>query len=142
MDDDDDTKMGTLEYEDQNVLKRLKKKTEKYISSVEETIIEQYGKIPPEFDAQIEQLKVFYLAFLKCSEKLDDENPVVKFSNGTVGANTYLITAVRLSQQINALVKNFGLSPLDRSKLKQNRKKADKKDEVTEGDTGDFMDDF
>lgn len=142
MDDDDDTKMGTLEYEDQNVLKRLKKKTEKYISSVEETIIEQYGKIPPEFDAQIEQLKVFYLAFLKCSEKLDDENPVVKFSNGTVGANTYLITAVRLSQQINALVKNFGLSPLDRSKLKQNRKKADKKDEVTEGDSGDFMDDF
>lgn len=142
MDDDPDTKMGTLEYEDQNLLKRLKKKTEKYISSVEETIIEQYGKIPPEFDAQIEQLKLFYLAFLKCSEKLDDENPVVKFSNGTVGANTYLITAVRLSQQINALVKNFGLSPLDRSKLKQNRKKADKKDEVTEGDSGDFMDDF
>lgn len=142
MDDDPDTKMGTLEYEDQNLLKRLKKKTEKYISSVEETIIEQYGKIPPEFDAQIEQLKLFYLAFLKCSDKLDDENPVVKFSNGTVGANTYLITAVRLSQQINALVKNFGLSPLDRSKLKQNRKKADKKDEVTEGDSGDFMDDF
>lgn len=142
MDDDPDTKMGTLEYEDQNLLKRLKKKTEKYISSVEETIIEQYGKIPPEFDAQIEQLKLFYLAFLKCSDKLDDENPVVKFSNGTVGANTYLITAVRLSQQINALVKNFGLSPLDRSKLKQNRKKADKKDEVTEGDSGDFMDEF
>ena len=142
MDDDYDTKMGSLEFDDLDALKDLKEKTEKYISSVQDTIIEQYGKIPSEFEAQIEQLKLFYLSFLKCGYKLEDENPVVKFSNGTVGANTYLLTCLKLSTQINALVKNFGLSPLDRSKLKQNKKKADKKDDVCIADTDDFMDEF
>ena len=84
------------------------------------------------------------MTYLKASYRLEDEQPVVAYSNKTIGLNQQLVCILRVSQLINALVKNFGLSPLDRSKLKQNNTKANAKSDVSNDlDCGDdFLSDF
>jgi hypothetical protein len=132
-------------FKDTKVLAELKKETQEYIDSVKQNIMDSNdGKIPAIYTAQLKQLRDLYLAYLKTSYYMDDQDTVVKYSNKVFGVNQLLTVQIRLSQTINSLVKNFGLSPADREALKFKKGKAKKivSDVEVKEEVPDFMDDF
>lgn len=109
------------EYVDDETLDRLNKETQEYISAVKESIINQYGKILPEFLCQLQQLQDFYFEYRKASEEQKRQKVIVSFDNGVMAVNQNLSAMLKISGIIDKLVKNFGLSPLAKSKIKKSK---------------------
>ena len=108
-------------------------KVRKYINSVRASIKAVYsGKVPGQFEAQLQQLADFYAAYLKASDAFQNQEIVTLINDGkTSCTNANLTAMLSISNHMDKIVKNFGLSPLALKRIMGSI--------VQEEEDGDFM---
>ena len=91
-------------------------KVKKYINAVRESLKAIYGgKVPLQFSAQLQQLSDFYAAYLEAADQFHtSDSKIVTYINGgkTACTNATLAAMLSISNHMDKLIKNFGLSPL------------------------------
>ena len=96
--------------------RRNAQKVKKYITAVQDSLRAFYGgKVPLQFQAQLQQLADFYAAYLQAAEQFKAEDSrIVTYINGgkTACTNATLAAMLSISNHMDKLIKNFGLSPL------------------------------
>jgi hypothetical protein len=106
--------------------KKEKKKNfnnaKKYMESVRTSIIAQFGKIPGQYEAQLQQLQDLYFCYLCARDEMieDEDFSVVTTINGgkTLSTNFYISSMIQLTNSIDKIIKNFGLNPLAEKRIK------------------------
>jgi phage terminase small subunit len=111
--------------------KKQKTKVQNYVNSVRESIKRDYGFIPPEFEAQLGQLEDIYSAYVMASDDFKKQDNLVELINGgktpVVNMNFQLMRDCM--NLMDKLVKNFGLSPLTKQKLKTPNSGSEEEDD-------------
>lgn len=103
--------------------KQCEKECHTYITAVKKSIKEKYlGQIPAEFMAQLRQLEDFYRTYLRCSLEFREEEVICCRNQGQAKeyfqVNQLFTLMMQISNNMDKLVKNFGISPLAASKIK------------------------
>ena len=89
------------------------KKAENYVKNVRKAIIRDYDQVPPEWDAQLQQLEDLYVMYLKSSEVARRDEPVTYTNGGkTATPNPYFGVMVTAMSSMDKIIKSFGLSPV------------------------------
>lgn len=93
--------------------------SQNYAKSVRKAIERDYGEVPPEWEAQLQQLQDFYTIYLKCADFMKTEDIIVYINNKkTPATNIHYSTMCTCMDKIEKIVKQFGLTPVSRKKLK------------------------
>jgi P27 family predicted phage terminase small subunit len=100
-------------------MKSFYSEAEKYVKSVRRAIKSDYGDVPGEWDAQLQQLTDMYATYLSCSEHLRNlDDPITFINDGkTACASPYFNMMVSTAKMMDSIIKSFGLSPVSRKKL-------------------------
>ena len=61
--------------------KEQEKRANKYINSVRKSIKRDYGSIPPEFEAQLDQLRDLYITYITASDNFMEKTETVQMIN-------------------------------------------------------------
>ena len=82
------------------------------------------GEVPPEWESQLRQLRDLYFAYLKAYENQVNENPVILINGGkTQAVNFSLSVMMKLARTMDQIIRQFGLSPLAKKRLKSRPEK-------------------
>jgi len=106
-----------------------------YIKSVTASLKEVYGgKVPTQFYAQLKQLADFYRAYLIASDEFSANPQIVTLINDgkTAATNSNLTAMLSISNHMDKLIKNFGLSPLALKRLTGTLQTEDESDFLDE----------
>ena len=109
------------------------KRVTDYIEAVKSRIKEDYGSVPPEWSAQLQQLQDIYSCYLKASDAQADA-PLTELTNGgkTLSKSMYFSIMTECVSTMKKIIADFGLSPLAKSKIKKQ----------VQTETDDFTDNF
>ena len=111
------------------------KLVKQYINAVRTSIKEVYGgKVPLQFSAQLQQLADFYRAYLIASDEFSRNSVIISYINDgkTACTNANLTAMLNISNHMDKLIKNFGLSPLALKRLHGTLQAEDEKDFLDE----------
>ena len=96
------------------------KKAKKYVKGIRNSIKNDMGFVPDEWEAQLVQLEDMYANYLYASMKLrEGGDSVVKINAGkTVCASAYFNVMIQSQKAMDSIIKQFGLNPSAKKKLK------------------------
>lgn len=110
----------------------IDKRVKKYIDAVKKRIISDYGEVPDEWSAQLQQLEDIYSCYIKASDRQRDTEITTKINNGKTECKTVEFTVMLdCINSMKKIIAEFGLSPRAKSMIKQ-----------PESQTDDFTDKF
>lgn len=108
------------------------KRVTKYISAVKKRIIADYGEVPEEWAAQLQQLEDIYYCYIKAADKQRECDIATTTNNGKTECKTVEFTVMLdCINSMKKIIAEFGLSPRAKSMIKQ-----------PESPTDDFTDKF
>lgn len=97
------------------------KRVSKYINAVKKRIREDYGSVPEEWTAQLQQLEDIYSCYLKASDAQKDADITHEINNGkTVCKSVYLTVMLDCISSMKKIIAEFGLSPRAKSMIRGN----------------------
>lgn len=108
-------------------------RVKKYINAVKRRIKDDYGSVPDEWSAQLQQLEDLYSCYLRASDAQKDCEITTTTNNSKTVCKSVFITI--MLDCINAqkkIIAEFGLSPRSKSMIKS----------VQPTDNDDFTDNF
>lgn len=96
------------------------RRVSKYINAVKKRIVADYGSIPDEWSAQLQQLEDVYTVYLRASDTLKDSQ-LIEVTNGgrTTQKSLYFSIMTECCNTMKKIIADFGLSPLAKSKIKK-----------------------
>ena len=95
------------------------KRVKKYIDAVKKRIIADYGELPDEWSAQIQQLEDLYTCYLEASDTQKTANIVTQINDGkTECKSTYFTVMLDCISAMKKVIAEFGLSPRAKSMIK------------------------
>jgi phage terminase small subunit len=114
-------------------IEKFKNRADKYIATIEKSIKRDYGEVPPEWEAQLQQLHDLYLMYLKAADMAKEEDPTIKINSGrTLSPNLNFGIMVQCTNSMDKILKQFGLNPVAQKKLKGEKKPAEAEDFMDE----------
>ena len=92
----------------------------KYINAVKRRITDDYGSVPDEWSAQLQQLEDVYTIYLRASDT-QKEAALTDVTNGgrTLQKSLYFSIMTECCNTMKKIIADFGLSPLAKSKIKK-----------------------
>ena len=101
-------------------------RVDKYISAVKRRITEDYGGVPEEWSAQLQQLEDLYLCYLKAADKQRKRDVATMINDGKTECKTvYLTVMLDCVSAMKKVIAEFGLSPRAKSMIRGNQAVAD-----------------
>ena len=95
------------------------KRVSEYIDAVKERIKADYGSIPLEWSAQLQQLADLYSCYLKASDAQRDSAVASVTNNGkTVCKSIYITVMLDCVNAMKKVIAEFGLSPRAKAMIK------------------------
>ncbi len=95
------------------------KRVSEYIDAVKERIKADYGSIPLEWSAQLQQLADLYSCYLKASDAQRDNAVATVTNNGkTVCKSIYITVMLDCVNAMKKVIAEFGLSPRSKSMIR------------------------
>jgi len=102
------------------------KRVTKYISAVKKRIKADYGEVPDEWTAQLQQLEDLYSCYLKASDAQQTADIATEINGGkTVCKSVYLTVMLDCTNAMKKVIAEFGLSPRAKSMIRGNQTVAD-----------------
>ena len=92
----------------------------KYINAVKRRITDDYGSVPDEWSAQLQQLEDVYTIYLRASDAMKEAS-LIDLTNGgrTQQKSMYFSIMTECVSSMKKLISDFGLSPLAKSKIRK-----------------------
>ena len=105
----------------------------KYINAVKRRIKEDYGSVPEEWSAQLQQLEDLYSCYLRASDAQRDSEITTTINNSkTICKSPYFTIMLDCTNAMKKVIAEFGLSPRAKAMIKT----------VPTTDNDDFIDNF
>lgn len=102
------------------------KRVTKYINAVKKRIKEDYGSVPDEWTAQLQQLEDLYSCYLKASDAQQTADIATEINGGkTVCKSVYLTVMLDCTNAMKKVIAEFGLSPRAKSMIKNQTVESD-----------------
>lgn len=84
----------------------------KYINAVKKRIKEDYGSVPDEWTAQLQQLEDLYTCYLRASDAQKDAEITTRINNSkTICKSPYITIMLDCINAQKKIITEFGLSP-------------------------------
>lgn len=108
---------------------KFQKRADKYIATIKKSIKRDYGEVPSEWEAQLQQLHDLYMMYLKAADMAKEEDPTIKINGGrTLSPNLNFGIMVQCTNSMDKILKQFGLNPVAQKRLKGDKKPDDAED--------------
>ena len=102
------------------------KRVTKYINAVKKRIKEDYGSVPEEWTAQLQQLEDLYSCYLKASDAQKTADVTTLINGGkTQSKSIYLTVMLDCVGAMKKVIAEFGLSPRAKSMIKNQTVESD-----------------
>ncbi len=97
-------------------------RVKKYINAVKRRIKEDYGSVPEEWAAQLQQLEDLYSCYLRASDAQKDVAITTTINNSkTVCKSPYITIMLDCTNAMKKVIAEFGLSPRAKSMIRGNQ---------------------
>lgn len=94
----------------------------KYINAVKRRIKEDYGSVPEEWSAQLQQLEDLYSCYLRASDAQRDSEITTTINNSkTICKSPYFTIMLDCTNAMKKVIAEFGLSPRAKSMIRGNQ---------------------
>ncbi len=102
------------------------KRVTEYINAVKKRIKDDYGTVPPEWSAQLQQLEDIYLCYLKAADAQRELSVATVINSGkTECKSVYLTVMLDCINALKKIIAEFGLSPRAKSLIKTQTVESD-----------------